>query len=537
MKLVAPRAPTPVISDGRAASHLPTDVVTDQVQRLRLFALIAGGMWLIGLLLDVFVYPGVLAVGGTRATILVNLSGIATALAVYLYARFAPRSAQNRADAGLWLMVLNAFEVTLLETWARGRIDLKPGQVSWIVVVILLSAMIMPSTPRKMTAATLIAASMGPLGIWLSQLGGMVVPSPYATFLMYLPNYTCALAGVMPSIIFQRIGRRLREARELGSYELLEPLGEGGMGEVWRARHRLLAREAAIKLVRPEVLGASSDEQARLLLRRFEREAQATAQLSSAHTIRLFDFGTTEDGSFYYAMELLTGRDLESFVKEFGPIPADRTMFLLRQMCHSLAEAHAFGLTHRDVKPANIYVCRMGLDYDFIKVLDFGLVKLDEAQDAEARTHSLTTAPHTTIGTPAYMAPEVILGHAAVDRRADVYALGCVAYFMLTGQRVFEGRTPMEALVNHVHTAPVPPSARTELRVPPDLDAIVLACLEKDPDKRPQDAMALRRLLHECSACDGWSNRRARAWWQVHLPELAGPLTFVDEPVTGVQSA
>src|SRR5262245_24008926 len=220
----------------------------------------------------------------------------------------------------------------------------------------------------------------------------------------------------------------------MGSYHLVELLGRGGMGEVWRGEHRLLKRPAAIKLVRPELLGANSDADSHDMLRRFEREAQATAALSSPHTIRLFDFGVTSDRTFYYVMELLAGRDLESLVREFGPVPADRALFLLRQACHSLADAHARGLVHRDVKPANIYTCRMGLEYDFVKVLDFGLVKF---ADRTAMQQTLMTAAHTTTGTPAYMAPELILGEADIDRRADVYALGCVAYYLLTGQLVF----------------------------------------------------------------------------------------------------
>jgi serine/threonine-protein kinase len=532
MKLVAPRAATPVTPvAGRSGSHLPTDIVADQIERLRLFCLVSGGLWFIGLLLDTVIGPRLVGMPISTVAVFVETSAILTAIAVYAYVCYAPRSAQNRTDAGLWLMVLNAFDIALLETWARGPIHLQFGAPSWIVIVILLSAMILPSTPRKMSVAALIAATMGPLGVWLAYLRGLDVPSPVATFLIYLPNYTCAIAAVMPSIMLQRMSRRLREARELGSYELLEQLGEGGMGEVWRARHRLLARDAAIKLVRPEVLGASTEDQSRLVLRRFEREAQATAQLSSAHSIRLFDYGIADDGSFYYVMELLTGRDLESFVRQFGPVPPDRAMYLLRQVCHSLAEAHERGLIHRDVKPANIYVCRMGLDYDFVKVLDFGLVKFNDARELDSRTQTLMTAAHTTIGTPAYMAPEIILGRSDIDRRADVYAIGCVAYFMLTGQLVFEGSTPMEALVSHVHQPPVPPSARSEVRIPPDLDAIVLACLEKDPDKRPQDAIALRRLLHECDTCSAWSSARARDWWRVHMPDLAGPLTFVDEPL------
>ena len=183
------------------------------------------------------------------------------------------------------------------------------------------------------------------------------------------------------------------------------------------------------------------------VLRRFEREAQATSSLSSPHTIQVYDYGITDQGTFYYVMELLSGRDMYSLVREFGPVPADRTIYLLRQAAHSLADAHARGLVHRDIKPANIYVCRMGLEYDFVKVLDFGLVKV--RQPGTSFQETLQTVEHTT-GTPAFMAPEIILGDADVDRRADVYALGCVAYYLLTGQLVFEADTPMKMLLRHV---------------------------------------------------------------------------------------
>ena len=206
----------------------------------------------------------------------------------------------------------------------------------------------------------------------------------------------------------------------------------------------------------------------------------------------------TDDGTFYYVMELLAGRDLESLVREFGPVPADRVIYLLRQVCHSLADAHARGLVHRDIKPANIYVCRMGLEYDFVKVLDFGLVKVRQRRAAQTLT---ATIEHTT-GTPAYMAPEIILGEANVDRRADVYALGCVAYYLLTGQLVFEADTPMKMLMQHVQAEPVPPSQRTELKIPRELDELVLACLKKDPNKRPQNAEELLPMAWQCNACE-----------------------------------
>jgi len=276
--------------------------------------------------------------------------------------------------------------------------------------------------------------------------------------------------------------------------------------------------------VRPELLGVSSDTDSRNMLRRFEREAQATAALSSPHTIRLFDFGVTSDRTFYYVMELLAGRDLESLVREFGPVPAERAMFLLRQACHSLADAHARGLVHRDVTPANIYACRMGLEYDFVKVLDFGLVKFNQ-QSVMGQT--LMTGQHMTTGTPAFMAPEMILG-GQVDQRADVYALGCVAYFLLTGQLVFEADTPMKMFLEHLQTTPLPPSQRTEMPIPRELDRIVMSCLAKDPSLRPRDAEELLYLLRRIQIGEEWDNDIARGWWQTHLVEFAGPLDAGD---------
>jgi serine/threonine-protein kinase len=219
-------------------------------------------------------------------------------------------------------------------------------------------------------------------------------------------------------------------------------------------------------------------------------------------------------------MELLEGRDLQSLVREFGPVPAERALFFLRQVCHSLAEAHARGLVHRDVTPSNIYICRMGLDYDFVKVLDFGLVKFNGAQPLEV----VKGAPHTTTGTPAFMAPEIIMG-GNVDQRADIYAIGCVAYYLLTGQPVFEASNPRELFSLHVQGTPIPPSQRTELPIPRELDALVLACLEKDPARRPQDASAVLEALRRCGTADAWDNAAARTWWERHLVELTDPLT------------
>jgi serine/threonine-protein kinase len=390
----------------------------------------------------------------------------------------------------------------------------------------LAAAMIMPTTPRRTLIGSLIAASMGPVTVSVAYLLGKPVVSPGVALVIYLPNFVWAVIATLPSAMFQRMGRQIREARELGSYELLEQLGAGGMGTVWRARHRLLARDAAVKLVKAEALGETSSA-ANAQLRRFEREAQATALLQSQHSIRLFDFGAADDGSFYYVMELLRGRDLESLVKEFGPLPHERVMYVMRQVCHSLAEAHARGMVHRDVKPANIFLCRMGLEFDFVKVLDFGLVQTRRPDVSTAVTETSITA-EKLIGTPAYMAPEIILGRNDVDRHADVYAIGCVAFYLLTGTRVFQDGNQMQMLVDHVHAEPIPPSARLGAALPREVDEFVLDCLRKSPDDRPQDAGQLLERIHTHNLAGRWSNSQARVWWQARLPTLSEPLAPSD---------
>jgi eukaryotic-like serine/threonine-protein kinase len=533
-KRLEPRAQTPApgARESTTTGRLPDDLLSEQAQRLALFGAVVAGLWGLGMMVDKLV--PIVSPSFSYADLpfpiwkarVVEILGLLASVAMFVYARYSPHKPETKSEVGLAYLIFTAFDVAMFNSWVMDPPTMLRPEVSWIAVLILIYSMISPVGPRKMLAASLVAASMDPLGVWLAHLRGLPVLSVVDTLIKFWPNYACAVVATLPSHVLQRLGRQLRKAREMGSYQLIELLGQGGMGEVWRAQHRLLARSAAIKLVRPEMLGANNDSDAKLALRRFEREAQATASLSSPHTIRLFDFGVTHEGTFYYVMELLSGRDLESLVREFGPLPPDRAIFLLRQVCHSLADAHARGLVHRDIKPANIYLCRMGLEYDFVKVLDFGLVKFRN-RDA---TSTLITAEHPTTGTPAYMAPEVILGGGDVDRRADVYALGCVAYFLLTGQLVFEADTPMKILMQHVQSRPVPPSQRTELRIPRELDDLVLACLEKDPDKRPQDAEQLLGVACGCKSCDAWTNDAARSWWEQHLPELTGPLTLT-EPV------
>jgi tRNA A-37 threonylcarbamoyl transferase component Bud32 len=537
MKRIACRMRTPIPGrESGRTTRLPDELLEEQVYRLSVLTAVIAGLWTLGLFVDVVLAPLVWGLTDvSRQGIAVEITGLVISFFMYGYVRFSGDSPQRKTDAGLAFLVWNAMGVAVLNTWVAPPSDAQVTHLSWATVGILVYAVIAPASPRKMLWAALIAAAMDPLALIFAYLMGEPVVSVAHGVILALPNFACAFIAALPARVLQRLGNRLREAQELGSYQLVRLLGQGGMGEVWEARHRLLARGAAIKLVRPEVLGARNDAEARVMLRRFEREAQATASLNSPHTIDVFDFGVTDEGQFYYVMELLAGRDLESLVREFGPVPAERTAFLLRQVAHSLADAHARGMVHRDIKPANIYVCRMGLEYDFVKVLDFGLVKLRER--STNATESLLTLDHTTTGTPAYMAPEIVLGDADVDSRADVYALGCVAYYLLTGQLVFEAETPMKMLMQHVHAQPVPPSQRTELPIPRELDELVLACLQKDPDLRPQSAETLLRMCDGSHVCKSWNHAAAKRWWETHLPDLTGPLTLVEADAEPPQRA
>jgi len=338
----------------------------EQSIRIQLIYALGVILWAINLAMDTFWAPQ-----GDRGPYrpLIETSGMALAAATACFARFSRASDDTKVDVGVAFMVPHALGLALLNSWAPQSTTFRP--LSGITVLILIFGMLAPSRPAKMLAAGSMAASMDLLGVWVAHLRGLPVPSPINTLLLFYPNYVCAVLAVAPARLVYRFGRQILAARALGSYQLVERLGAGGMGEVWLARHRLLAASSAIKLIRPDVLGNGGPDQAAATVRRFEREARTTASLTSPHTVRVFDFGLTEEGTFYYVMELLNGCDLESLVRTFGPLPPARALYLVRQICRSLSEAHGMGLIHRDIKPANIYVCRMGVEYDFVKVLDF----------------------------------------------------------------------------------------------------------------------------------------------------------------------
>jgi len=292
----------------------------------------------------------------------------------------------------------------------------------------------------------------------------------------------------------------VEKARRLGQYTLEEKLGEGGMGTVYRARHAMLRRPTAIKLLPPDKAG-------RAALERFQREVQLTAALSHPNTVSVFDYGRTPDGIFYYAMEYLDGTNLEGLVRHDGPQPEGRVAHVLAQVASALVEAHGVGLIHRDIKPENVILCERGGIPDVAKVVDFGLVK-----DLEQGPSHLSRAD-VVQGTPLYLSPEAVKAPSEVGARSDLYGLGAVGYFLLTGQPVFPGATLVEVCSHHLHTPPVPPAERVGRELHPGLEALILACLEKDPARRPSSAAELRRRLQSLEGLPPWGEDEARAWW------------------------
>jgi serine/threonine protein kinase len=407
------------------------------------------------------------------------------------------------------------------------------GAVVSVAMTGLARSIMVPSKAGRTLRLTTLAVLPVTALMWLS-LGaflpaGPATPGPSAVTVTAVFQTSLLAAVIWMATITSKtlydLRRSVREANELGQYVLEEKLGAGGMGEVWRARHRLLIRSAAVKLIRPEFM-ASTHADPEVVLRRFEREALATAALRSPHTVHLYDFGEAEDGTLFYVMELLLGIDLESLVSRFGPVPAERAVHILKQVCHSLDEAHRNGLTHRDIKPANIFVSGTGTELDFVKVLDFGLVQLRSMQ--AGNDGDLTTEAAALVCTPAYAAPEIARGEATYDHRVDIYAVGCVAYWLVTGQRVFDANTPMQMLFDHASTPPPRPQTRTELHIPPNLEQLIMDCLDKDPARRPASAELLAQRLATCRVPEQWTRERAGRWWQTHVPTPAHDRPLAD---------
>jgi eukaryotic-like serine/threonine-protein kinase len=446
---------------------------------------------------------------------------IGLALGVYFLVRSARFAPQFLLDIGLLFWVVSALGIDLGMYYEHLSLGSIPNGLSWICVWLVLFPLIVPGSPGKILLAAFTTASMGPFAFLVALvMTESAVPEQVSLLNLFLPYYLSAGLALAGSRIIYKLGCEVSRAREMGSYRLVKLLGRGGMGEVWLAKHKLLARPAAIKLLKAETLGRSQLDTAsnKVLLKRFEREAQATAALRSPHTVQLYDFGTTEDGTFYYAMEFLEGLDLEQLIERFGPAPAARAIYFMKQICDSLDEAHQRGLVHRDIKPSNVYLSRLGRYHDFVKVLDFGLVKRHHEM---SRNVTRLTVEGVTAGTPAYMAPEIALGSGEIHAAADIYSLGCLGYWLLTGRLVFEGKTPMEIAVQHIQATPVAPSERTEMEIPDDLERIILSCLQKKPEERPHSVRNLASRLTACRDPEPWNNDRAEQWWKLHQPETA----------------
>jgi tRNA A-37 threonylcarbamoyl transferase component Bud32 len=505
---------------------LPDDLLKAASRRLGIMSLLFAVLWVVGEvaghLATYALFPQnprwrQLDAGDAIATAAVIVS-----LALFAYTRKGQRDPKFVLDLGLAYMVFTAFALSQL--FHLGGIPVSGTylpEISWVGAVVLMFAAIVPSTPRKLLIAGLIAASMNPITMLVSRVRGVSHFEPWTkALLMHYPDFILVGAAAFISHVVTKLGQQVTKAREMGSYKLGELLGRGGMGEVYKATHRMLARPAAIKLIRTEMLGAVDEDAAKLAVTRFRREAEAAANLRSQHTVELYDFGVTEDGTLYLVMEFLDGMDLETLVRESGPLPAGRVIHVLRQVCESLEEAHASGFVHRDIKPANIHLGQVGLRHDFVKVLDFGLVK--EVSSASLTTSMATIAGQMALGTPAYMAPEMALGEP-VDGRADIYALGCVAYFLITGKLVFEAEKVFQMIAQHLQAAPIPPSERTDRPVSPELEQLIMKCLAKNPNDRPQSAADLAQLLDWIPA-DAWGEEQARGWWGDRKAAGQGPV-------------
>ena len=419
----------------------------------------------------------------------------------WLFARGRPRSASFLLALDVIGSLAIGIDNVFLMLGDLGTISGVFENLIGFISILFFRSLIVPSTVKRtllcgllMCGPTILGVALGPHRFddqslsWITVIGFSINWSFIALI----------FSGVASAVLYG-LRREVRDARRLGQYTLGEKLGEGGMGVVYRASHAMLRRPTAIKL-----LADGGDAS----LARFEQEVQLLADLNHPNIVTVHDYGRTADGSFYYAMELLDGMDLEKLVATDGPQSAERVIHIVRQAARGLNEAHAVGLVHRDIKPANVFVCRQYGEPDAVKVLDFGLAKNNAEPPTSVTTHD------AVLGTPLYISPEAVKGGTVVDARSDLYSLGAVAYFLLTGEPVFNGRSAMEVCAQHLHSAPVAPSERLGRPVPPELEEIVLRCLEKSPERRYSSAAELERALASCAAAADWSPDRARSWWQ-----------------------
>ena len=493
------------------SSSLPTDIVNQANRRLQALTLIYATVYFIA----AYLIPSPRVIERTLTDTVIDAFGlffILSSLALYFALKYRWVGTHATRNVAIAFEILGAVGIEIGILGWNGDESLIQLGLSWTAVWIVSFPLLAPTPPRTMFWTATLAASVRPLMFAFLAVRGIPMPDAGTLVALTLPSYLCVGIATVAAHVIYCLGKDVAKARQMGSYSLTEKLGAGGMGEVWRAEHRLLARPAAIKLVRSDIAGESG----LVYPERFEREVQATAQLQSPHTIAVYDYGVTEGGSFYYVMELLDGLDLERLVRSDGPLPVERTVHILRQACHSLSEAHRKGMVHRDIKPANIFLCRYAGDVDFVKVLDFGLVKRGQSIDED---EVMLTTVGTFTGTPAYSSPEMAGGNTdGVDACSDIYSLGCVGFWLLTGRTVFEASNTLDMLFKHRSEIPVAPSEYSEFDVPAELDTIILTCLEKARSKRIASAADLSEKLHAIEQSFPWDTDHARRWWDERRP-------------------
>jgi eukaryotic-like serine/threonine-protein kinase len=379
------------------------------------------------------------------------------------------------------------------------------NNMRWFFLIVLYG-MFIPNTWKRCTIVVL-CMTVTPLALTLLKCPTCAVMGPNAGNLLFSSAVFLSLSAaisIFGSYKINELQHQAFQARKLGQYQLLRKLGSGGMGDVYLGEHVLLRRACAIKLIRADQAGDPTT------LSRFEREVQAMATLTHWNTVEVYDYGHAEDGTFYYVMEYLPGLSLQELVEQFGPLPAGRAIFFLRQICAALQEAHAIGLIHRDIKPSNIITCRRGNVYDVAKLLDFGLVhEIGSLGDPSSKL----TIQGTILGSPNFLSPEQARGTAHVDARTDIYSLGALAYFLITGQTPFVRDTVMDLLAAHMKDDVVSPH-QLRPEIPSDLEDVILMCLRKNPEERFPDAESLDLALAACDAADQWDAEKARNWWR-----------------------
>jgi hypothetical protein len=426
----------------------------------------------------------------------------------------------------LALQIIDA-TAPLLAVGAFSAMHYRPATPAGLLVPVLCAmaallarATLVPSSPRRTLLISCVGTVPAVVGAFLSTTA-VGTPSLPAGFYVALWAGVIAGLGTLTSRTIYGLEQEVRQARQLGQYTLVERIGAGGMGVVYRAEHAMLRRPTAIKVLPPERMGEQG-------LSRFEREVQLTSRLTHPNTVAIYDYGRTPDSLFYYAMEYLEGLTLTSLVELAGPLPAARAAYIMRQVAGSIAEAHGIGLIHRDIKPDNILVCDRGGTCDFAKVLDFGLVK-----DVKSADPSLSNV-NLILGTPAYMSPEAITSPSKVTFPRDLYAIGCVLFYLVTGREVFLGRTTIEVCTHQVRTPPESPSALLGNPLPEALERLILSCLAKDPDQRPASAGEIEQILSTVAASD-WGQVQAKEWWEAQRPRISQKRSSVT-PVRGSET-